>query len=172
MVRKRGSTTRHNRIVHELAALARDAGMSIRIEPRTDDSKNRNRVDIQLIGSQGVLLVDVSICQPTASSYYLAASKKAGSATRIREQIKHKKYDDIASKEGATLFPFVLETFGYVAEEGQKLLRAISKEAAYHGYYDEDEFYSAALTRMAFSLQRNHAYAMMKCASQLCGSIR
>jgi hypothetical protein len=100
------------------------------------------------------------------------ACKHAGGASRIREQLKHKRYDAIAAQERAPLFPFVLETFGYIGEEAQKLLRAISKEAARAGLYDEDEFYSQSLTRMAFSLQRSHAYAMMKCASQLSHGIR
>ena len=103
-------------------------------------------MDIKIIGYQGVLLVDVSVCQPTAKSYCSGSSKKVGSAAHNRELLKHVRYDNLATKQRALLFPFVLETFGYIGQEGQKLLRAISKEAALSGLYDENEFYEQALT--------------------------
>ena len=112
-------------MVHELSIIARDAGIVCQIEPRSDDCKVRNRLDIRMVGPLGVLLVDVSICQPTAESYRPEAAKSAGSATRAREAIKRANYGNIAKDEGATLFPF--ETFGHIGEEAQKLLRAITK---------------------------------------------
>ena len=51
-VRKRGATTRHNRVVQELTALARSASMGVIIEPRSDDAKVRQRLDIQLVGTR------------------------------------------------------------------------------------------------------------------------
>ena len=125
--------------------------MGAQVEPRSEDSKVRDRLDIQLVGSQGVLLVDVSVCQPTAKSYCVASSRKAGSAAHKRELLKHARYDNLATRQRALLFPFVLETFGYIGQEGQKLLRAISKEAALSGPYDENDFHEQAVTRVAFS---------------------
>jgi len=72
-------------MVQDLAAIAREAGITCQVEPRFDDAKIRDRLDIHMVVAEGMLMVDVSICQATAESYSAPASKHAGSAARIRE---------------------------------------------------------------------------------------
>jgi hypothetical protein len=168
-VRKRAVITRHNRIVQEFAGLVREAGLSAQVEPRSDILQERKRCDVNFVCSQGLCMVDVSICQPTATSYRSSAAINAGSTARVREVLKHRHYDALAARERGKLYPLVMESFGFIGEEAQQLFRILAKEAALFGMVDEDAFYHRAITRMSFALQRGHAYAMMKSASMICG---
>ena len=101
--------------------------------------------------------------------YRPAAASKAGSAARIREAIKHRHYDALATNERAKLYPLVLESFGHIGEEAVQLVRLLAREAAFNGIAEEDSFFHRAITRLSFALQRGNAYALMKSASLICG---
>jgi len=107
-------TTRHDLIVRLLASHARFAGGAVYVEPRHLEGK---RADAQIFFSTDTSLLDASVIHP-ASPYYAISTTIASThlgAARFRERQKHNKYDSQAKSEGASFFPFVLETYGGLA---------------------------------------------------------
>ena len=98
-------------IVRLLASHARFAGGAVYVEPRHLEGK---RADAQIFFSTDTSLLDASVIHP-ASPYYAISTTIASThlgAARFRERQKHNKYDSQAKSEGASFFPFVLETYG------------------------------------------------------------
>ena len=119
-------TTRHDLIVRLLASHARFAGGAVYVEPRHLEGK---RADAQIFFSTDTSLLDASVIHP-ASPYYAISTTIASThlgAARFRERQKHNKYDSQAKSEGASFFPFVLETYGGLGAEGSQFLDKLAK---------------------------------------------
>jgi len=98
-------------LVRQIASFVRSAGGSVFIEPKYLEGK---RADAQIYFTSDISLMDVQITHPAAPYYAIStniASTPLGTA-RSREIAKHSKYDKQAKSEGASFYPFVLETYG------------------------------------------------------------
>ncbi len=116
-------------IVRQIASFVRSAGGSVFIEPKYLEGK---RADAQIYFTSDISLMDAQITHPAAPYYAIStniASTPLGTA-RSREVAKHAKYDKQAKKEGASFYPFVMETYGGLGREANVLIQKISKMAA------------------------------------------
>ena len=71
----------------------------------------------------------LQITHPAAPYYAIStniASTPLGTA-RFREVAKHSKYDKQAKSEGASFFPFVMETYGGLGKEAAVFIQKITK---------------------------------------------
>ena len=86
------------------------------------------RADAQIFFSTDTSLLDASVIHPASPYYAIStiASTHLGAA-RFRERQKHNKYDSQAKSEGASFFPFVLETYGGLGAEGSQFLDKLAK---------------------------------------------
>ena len=142
----RSVTQRHDQLKHALAKLARSVGFVVIVEPKfpatfthhidaaTGHSsltalKTDERGDLLLIRHDKKLLVDIRVCRPTCLSE-LQRSDKGNREPLItaaaHEKLKHRKYDKECQKHGWTFVPFVLETYGGMGKEAQKLLTVLA----------------------------------------------
>ena len=111
----------------------------------------------------------MSACH-TAVPYYAITSGTASTAlgaARFRERQKHSKYDDQAKAEGATFFPFVLETYGGFGTEASTFIHKISKLYCENSPFpvNRNTFMSKISQSISITLQRGNALV------QLAGSI-
>ena len=103
-------------LVRQIASFVRSAGGSVFIEPKYLEGK---RADAQIYFTSDISLMDVQITHPAAPYYAIStniASTPLGTA-RSREIAKHSKYDKQAKSEGASFYPFVMETYGGLGKE-------------------------------------------------------
>ena len=107
-LKRKEITARHDLIVRQLAWFFRVAGALVHIEPRVFD-KERLRPDLEVILSDGVLLVDVTVVHPCSPSYQVT---RALATAESAEQKKRTKYGNYARARGATILGFAMETFG------------------------------------------------------------
>src|SRR6185437_15124018 len=119
-------TARHDMIVRQIASFVRSAGGSVFIEPKYLEGK---RADAQIYFTSDISLMDAQITHP-AAPYYAISTNIASTTARSREVAKHAKYDKQAKKEGASFYPFVMETYGGLGREANVLIQKISKMSA------------------------------------------
>jgi hypothetical protein len=119
-------TARHDMLVRQIASFVRSAGGSVFIEPKYLEGK---RADAQIYFTSDISLMDVQITHPAAPYYAIStniASTPLGTA-RSREIAKHSKYDKQAKSEGASFYPFVMETYGGLGKEASVFVQKVSK---------------------------------------------
>merc|ERR1711994_119771 len=100
-------------------------------EPASVSLNNRNRVDIDANLGSLHLHIDVRITHPTSASYMRVAMKPLGAAMQAEKENK-RKHAKNAEKVGAVFVPYVIETFGGIAPEAQKLNRKVASFAEEH----------------------------------------
>jgi hypothetical protein len=93
----RSVTRRHDAIVRILARLGREVGVEVRVEPRESrhvvEGKEK-RPDIRSYGSHGVsAMVDVAVVYPCSRAYVVGGSAERGSAAKVRQRDKRRKFD-------------------------------------------------------------------------------
>jgi len=113
-------------LVRQIASFVRSAGGSVFIEPKYLEGK---RADAQIYFTSDISLMDVQITHPAAPYYAIStniASTPLGTA-RSREIAKHSKYDKQAKSEGASFYPFVMETYGGLGKEASVFVQKVSK---------------------------------------------
>jgi hypothetical protein len=124
-------TTRHDWIVTLLAKLLRGVGAVVRVEPRIFGA-DRKRPDLDILFPNRQLLVDVTVAHPAAPS---RKSRTRLAAATAAEAKKHRQYDSLAKRQGASLVGFAVETyggFGKEADEFMDLLRQSMSTSSVH----------------------------------------
>jgi len=166
------TTLRHHRLVATLATLARSVGCAVKREPAFDHrthvqtrmdeqsgeqreelATERGRGDLLLVRHNTRLLVDVTVTRPTAKTELRLRHGAALASAGAAEKRKYKTYDAACERDGLTMVPFAMETYGARGKPAQKLLLKLA---------DASEELSAA----AFLL---HASAALSVALQ-CGN--
>ena len=130
-LRKRSMNKRHNSIVQTWTDIVKLAGGNSYIEPTDLLEFNRTRPDTENVFADGRHLTDTSIICPTAPSYIVMASR--GRPLRCagdREQRKRRKYDDMATREGAQFLPLVFEAYGGRGTTATEYLRLLARKAS------------------------------------------
>jgi hypothetical protein len=161
--------------VQQLAALSREAGCNVRVEPTTYTPAGRRkseRPDLAIIGATAEFLVDVSVISLTFPSHVDGAAKKAGHAARKRSQIKHAKYDELSLAEHAKFSAFIMESFGALRQDTVGLLRWLAREASARSLEEEEAFFNRAVLHMSVALQRGNAKSVLDRARVLRGKAR
>jgi hypothetical protein len=132
---------RHDRIVATLATLARSVGFAVKREPsfehrtrlctRVDEETgeehdelvtDRSRGDLLLVRHNTRLVVDVTVTRPTAKTVLRLRRGVPLAAAAAAEKRKHNSYDDACDRDGATMVPFAVESYGAMGKQAQKLL--------------------------------------------------
>ena len=112
-------------IVRQIASFVRSAGGSVFIEPKYLEGK---RADAQIYFTSDISLMDVQVTHPAAPHYAIStniASTPLGTA-RSREIAKHSNNKQ-AKSEGASFYPFVMETYGGLGKEASVFVQKIGK---------------------------------------------
>ena len=163
-------TQRHNNLMHTLAELARSVGFYCILEPNlhlrpekpqgsltTDEDHYNRHADILMIKHNQQLYIDVAVTRPTQASNLgqQLIQMSPLHSTKSIEREKHRKYDDIAKLNHYTMIPFVMESYGGMGKEAEKLLRKLSAHA--HEWMEPREFLLYARQRIAVTLQSANA---------------
>lgn len=92
------------------------------------DSQDDSRADAHFFFSSMTSYVDVSVVHPAAPSYVKQAHR-ALSAALTREKQKDSLYQQRATSQGASFFPFVVETFGAFGKKAQSFISKLQDES-------------------------------------------
>lgn len=122
LLKASGATARHDRVVRVFAAVAREAGAVVDVEPRTDG----DRPDAEITWPDAIDLVDVSVTHAGASALNHGAAREPLRAAGVRERRKLARYANLASGLNVKFVPLVLETYGALAERTQDYVRKLS----------------------------------------------
>jgi hypothetical protein len=104
-------------------------------------------------------MVDVAVVYPCSRAYVVGGSAERGSAAKVRQRDKHRKFDECARREGVPFFAFVLEGFGLVGEEAMKFLDLMISNLstmAAHDIANPNLLRPNWLRTIAFALQRGN----------------
>jgi hypothetical protein len=144
----------HDRLKTLLALFAREALIPTHMEPFNLQAKHQKRPDLELMFSDGPVLVDVATTNPIAASHRHGAAKTHLDAAKKKELLKSKHYAKLTQDEAATFYPFVLETFGAIAPKSLALLTRIHKQATDNGV---SVSLSSMVNRLAIALAKGNA---------------
>jgi len=117
-------TLRHHRVVSTLATLARSVGYVVRLEPSfaPHAAVDDRRGDLLLLRHNSRLLVDVTVRRPTGRTELRRSEGTPLATAAAAEKAKHAKYDEACGREGLTMVPFALESYGAKGKQAGKLL--------------------------------------------------
>jgi hypothetical protein len=118
---------RHDSIKNTIARFAREARMQVTIEPPRLSADSRIRPDLLLFdaGDNSCTMVDVSVTVPLADSHLEAAAKHIGATAEAVAKAKRVKYAKLAEDQQATFLPFVMESYGFLHHEAEKIIQLI-----------------------------------------------
>ena len=144
-------------IVQKLATFIRSAGGLSCWSPNTLMGKG--------LMLKFIFLLILVLSNP-AAPYYASISSTALTAlgaARFRERQKHSKYDSQAKAEGATFFPFVLETYGGFGAEASTFIHKISKLYCENSPFpvNRNTFTSKVSRTLSITLQRGNALVLI-----------
>jgi len=130
-------------------------------EPRSQERKRRNeeRPDLQIDCTNQTYYIDVSVIDPSAKSFCLAASHNGGAAALTREKTKSAKYVSWVKKyhPGAEFVPFVLETYGTFGAQCSTIITALAREAERNTDITQTAFRKYAYRKLSVDLQYGNA---------------
>ena len=115
-----------------------------------------------------------SVLHPSGKSRVNAGAwKKAGHAADQAYRVKNNKYRPLALREGATMMPLAIETYGWAHPEVHAFLTIVAKETVDAGLSDQSagafpspkvmigRHYSYLLQRLSVTLLRGNAQAVI-----------
>jgi hypothetical protein len=129
------------------------------ISPDPDDlpAHYNRHGDLLLLRHASKLYIDVSVARPTNAStlrYHPAVTSQPLLSTRTRAATKRRHYAAIAAVNQYELLPFVMETYGGLGMEANKVIRYL---AASVQHMQQREFTRHAHTCLSMALQRGNA---------------
>ena len=153
-IRRRATTTRHDRAMHLVAEFARSCGVLARFEPKDAGSLVP---DGELIFSLDAVVVDLSGIHSLAPSH-LRDSSAPGLAMERRAARKHTKYDAHAATIGCRFKALVVDAFGSLQKEFCDLLAEIEAHAQDSGWTSPTRLtLDSFLARFAVEWQASNA---------------
>ena len=120
---------------------------------------DNDRGDLLLIRGNEAILVDVSVTRPTATTamrQHADINEQPGLAIADVEKLKHKHYDEKCKLHGWRFVPFVMETYGGMGAEAERLLLDMCEHAE-----EPLQFLAHARTLLSVTLQRGNAELAM-----------
>jgi hypothetical protein len=148
------TTTRHDRLVRTFAALAREGGAIVIVEPSCESE----RPDAEITWADGIDLVDVSVTHAGQSALTRGSARGQLRAAEVRERRKIAHYTDMARRTGARFVPLVFETYGAFATHTQDYVGKLSlAHASQPGGSDLPDQRGRIMQRLAVALQNGNA---------------
>ena len=125
---------RHDAYADELANIVNETGAHVRREAYVrafSTQRSEAWLDIWAFGTSQIqdLLIDVTVRHPMVSAYQPHASQTAGVAALRAEALKFERYPE---KDGRSIVPFAVETWGRLGEHAENLLQMLGAEATRH----------------------------------------
>lgn len=123
--------SRHDSIARGIADLAKDAGLHVRLEARSNrifqDNGSKLFTDLTIFNSPlhngKDVRLDVSVCHATAKDV-------KGANVKQREQLKKKKYSEATEVNNSLFFPMVISSQGVLSETFSTLVSSLCSEVA------------------------------------------
>lgn len=129
-------TDRHNAIVKDFKSLTNHAGLhfsdawegQLRVGRYDDNKYPDGRLDSYKDGRH--MHIDVTVGNPTASSYIARASKTEHYVIQQKEKLKNKKFLARCNEHRTDFMPLAFEIYGAISEKGDSLIRNLATRAA------------------------------------------
>jgi hypothetical protein len=160
--RAKAITLRHDMLLQAWRRIAHRAGVSTAGEPamdrlRTAAPTNReDRGDILAVLPSGLVVADVSVVHPAATSYSRAAARTAGAAAASRDALKRRQYHAGGLPAALSFFPLSVESYGRLGSGAMQFLNALAEAALASSAAGTDvtkaAFISGALRELGVSL--------------------
>jgi hypothetical protein len=172
---------RHDRILDPISNVMRTAGHITRTTGLSEILQNRNLETGKRLVPDALCVgwsddgtdccVDLSVTHPCARTWIQRAAGAPLHAAAEREKKKRNKYNQACASQGLSFAPFVLETYGALGAEAQKIVKAAVAKIALK--LPDDHFSRLAirswtatsfrahfLQRISISLQRGNSKAI------------
>ena len=170
-------TLRHNGVVNDLQhGVITTGGVSQKEPTHLSSNGDQTRPDLQVVISGKQYLVDVTVRNPTAPTYY---EMKDGSAeqqlksTEIAEQQKNNKYSAMAKAQGAKFIPFAVEMYGGWGKSAKHLLNLIYKSNRDQSLvWPYQHVMENIKGNIAISIQRGNAIAILQAHNRAVGHVK
>ena len=168
--KRNGILKRHDIVKLKLAALARNAGLDVEIEPshwldEDDQPSVGRRPDLTILGLGRPIYVDVSIACALAPSHRRIVIS-SGSTERLleaREQRKFDYYEALTLQHGAQFYPFVMSSSGSFGNEAVKLLQTLARATSnLNSSVSFKEAFDSMLSTISSSLQHGNLSVIQK----------
>jgi len=158
-LRSQSHTQRHDRVVKRIAQWCHRLGLSARIEPRTEDE--RQRPDLSIVAGTKRYLVDVTVVNPLALSNLAVASSAPLATAEKAAKLKLTKYADLAKRSRATFVPFAVETTGGFCKAAVQFVKDVTSAASkLHFSWCPSEEVRGLLPSIAAAVQSGNAHAV------------
>jgi hypothetical protein len=152
------ASARHNEVAEALRHAALLVGAQTKMEVKGLARDSNIRPDLQLFFPGRMLLTDVVISHPLTEDRILHHRSSAA----VLQSVKRTKYSNVASRLGAELMPFSLETLGGMADEAMKFVQAIGEAGEETmGTWSKTEIMRYTLAITAAAVQRGNARIML-----------
>ena len=132
-------------------------------EPKRLHVQSNIRPDLRLGLPGQHILVDVAVCHPLAPGAVRSRrSLRTTGLARAKEQIKRKKYTELAAQRGAEMLPFCMETCGGMAPAALQLLKVLGEAGQEHlAMWPRDDVVRHLVGSVAVAVQRGSADAYL-----------
>ena len=130
---------RHDWIKQVFSSILKSAGSSVQCEvpisafdPNQPSLVNRRFDLLARTGAHSPLSADVSIVHPTpcSAASRRTYSRQAGTAARIREELKSNAYTGISRRLGMVFTPLIFESFGRCGTKCERFLKTLARHVA------------------------------------------
>jgi hypothetical protein len=155
-------TLHYDMLLQAWHRIAHRAGMSTPGEPamdrlRTADPTNReDRGDMLAVLPSGLVVADVSVVHPAATSYSRAAAQTTGSAAASRDALKRRQYHAGSLPAALSFYPLSVESYGRLGSGAMQFLNALAEAALASSAAGSDvtkaAFISGALRELGVTL--------------------
>jgi hypothetical protein len=128
-------------------------------KPAMDRLRNAaptNRDDFLALLPSGLVVADVSVVHPAATSHSRAAARTAGAAAASRDALKRRQYHDGGLPAALTFYPLSVESYGGLGAAAMQFLNALAEDVLASSAAGTDvtkaAFMSAALRELGVTL--------------------
>jgi hypothetical protein len=126
---------RHDVLLHAWLRIAHWAGVSTAGEPAMDSLRTaaptncEDRGDILAVLPSGLVVADVSVVHPAATSYSRAAVRTAGAAAASRDALKRRQYHACGLPTALSFYPLSVESYSRLGSGAMQFQNALAEAA-------------------------------------------
>jgi hypothetical protein len=153
-------TRRHDGLVGTISKFCHEGAIPTTIEPRPPSGVDRKRPDTAHNFTGKEVVTDVTVPHPSAKSYVRWGSwKEEGQTAKLAHQKKNDKYRALAVREGVTMMPLAIETYGWAHPGVHAFLKLVAKETVDAGLSDQS---AGAFPTPKIMIGRHYAYLLKR----------
>jgi hypothetical protein len=151
---------RHDGLVRTIAKFCHEGAIPTTIEPRPSAGVDRKRPDTAHNFTCKDVVTDVTVPHPCAKTYVKRGSwKEEGITAKWAHKKKANKYRALAVREGVTMMPLAIETYGWAHPEVHAFLKLVAKETVDAGLSDQS---AGAFPTPKIMIGRHYAYLLQR----------